>query len=40
MKKPNPTMSCECKSVVMQKSMKAGIATFKPGYNYSKKLGK
>ena len=40
MKKPNPTSSCECKGVVLQKRTKAGISTFKPGYNYSKKLGK
>ena len=28
------------KAVVMQTGTKAGIKTFKPGYNYSKKLGK
>jgi hypothetical protein len=39
-KEPVETMSCECKSIVLQKSTKAGIATFMPGYNYSKKLGK
>lgn len=38
--KPNPTMSCDGKGVVMQTGSKANIKSFKPGYNYNKKLGK
>lgn len=40
MGKPNPTMPSGGKAVIMQKGTKAGIKTFKPGYNYTKALGK
>ena len=38
--KPNPTKPSGGKGVIMQTSTKAGIKTFKPGYNYTKSLGK
>ena len=40
MKKPLATHASGGKGVIMQTATKAGIKTFKPGYNYSKKLGK
>ena len=38
-KNPVVTKPCEAKGVILQKATKAGISTFKAGYNYSKKLG-